>query len=378
MKLAILNLTGGGISGGHRKYLLNILPRLAASSEIQGILCAAPAGIEAEAWLPRIPGVSYVPCEPFRPFRHSADAGLSAALDSFKPDLLFVPIERYINYKDLPVVVMLQNMAPLAGVKTGLGLKEMVVAALRRHETKLALERAVAIIVPTEFVKDFLVSKAGFPAGKITAVHYGHNPASPLARPPASFPFAGSEFIFTAGSLESYRGLEDLVRALPGLRQKRPGIKLAVAGGYRPATEKYFSMLRDLASQLNVSGDIAWLGDLPEEELSWCYSNCAAFALTSRMESFCFVALEALTHGCNIVSADSACLPEILGEAAVYYKAGDAPGLGRVLETVLARTAGERRILSEKASRSGSGFLWDETAAKTLAILQRVREDSGK
>lgn len=372
MKLALLNLTGGGISGGHKKYLLNMLPRLAASAGVEKILCASPAGMGAGDWLPSIPKVSVAACEPFRPFRHVPDGALRAALDAFEPDLLFIPVERYINYKNLPVVVMLQNMAPLAGVKTGAGLKELLVAAARRHETKLALERAASIIVPTEFVKNFLVAKAGFPAGKIFPVHYGHNPASVPSLQPGSFHFSGKEFIFTAGSLESYRGLEDLIRALPGLIEKRPGLKLAVAGGSRPATEKYLSGLKDLAAALKVSGDIAWLGKLPEEELSWCYSNCAAFALTSRMESFCFVALEALAHGCNIVSTDSACLPEIFKDSVLYYEPGDAKSLALALFTVLSRSAAERRAAGSAAAARAASFSWDAAAAATLGVLKRA------
>lgn len=372
MKLAILNLTGGGVSGGHRKYLINILPRLAAFPEIEKILCASPASMGGGGWLPSIPKVSYAPCEPFRPFRHGPGSALKAALDAFGPDLLFVPIERYLDYKNLPVVVMLQNMAPLAGVRTGFGFKELLVAAGRRHETRLALERAAAVIVPTGYVKNFLIGKAGLPAGKISAVHFGQNPASVSPRPPAAFPFAGKEFVFTAGSLEAYRGLEDLLRALPGLRKKRPGIKLAVAGGSRPATEKYFSGLKALAAELQVEGDIAWLGNLPEEELSWCYFNCAAFALTSRMESFCFVALEALSHGCNIVSADSACLPEILGDAALYYRPGGERDFAAALLTVLFRTEAERLAASAAAAARAAAFSWDAAAAAALAVFKKA------
>lgn len=370
MRLAILNLTGGGISGGHRKYLLNMLPRLAASSGIEHVLCASPAGMGSGDWLPALPKVSYAASEPFRPFRHVPDAALRAVLDSFKPDLLFLPVERYINYKNLPVVVMLQNMAPLAGVKTGSGLKERLVAVARRHETLVALERSAAVIVPTEYVKDFLAAKAGIPAEKITAIHYGQNPAAASARPPGSFPFKGGKFVFTAGSMEAYRGIEDLVRALPGLKEKYPGIKLAVAGGSRPATEGYLAGLKELAAELQVSAEIAWLGNLPEEELSWCYANCSAFALTSRMESFCFVALEAMGHGCNIVSTNSACLPEIFGDAALYYQPGDDKSLAGALFTVLSRTEAGR--LAAAAAARAASFSWDAAAAATLEVFKKA------
>jgi hypothetical protein len=42
MRLAVVNLTGGGFSGGYKKYLENMLPRLAEHSEVEALLCASP------------------------------------------------------------------------------------------------------------------------------------------------------------------------------------------------------------------------------------------------------------------------------------------------------------------------------------------------
>jgi glycogen(starch) synthase len=325
----------------------------------------------ADNWLPKFANITYTNCAPFRPFRHTPDKRLADALDAFKPDVLFMPVERYIGYKSLPVVVMLQNMAPLTGTKTGAGFKELLVGVLRRYETKFALERSVSVIVPTEFVRNFLVSNSGIPAKKITAINYGHNAPSVAARPPTSFPFS-ERFIFTAGSLEAYRGLEDLIQAMPALKVTCPGIKLAIAGGARPSTIGYLGGLKSMADRLKVSSEICWMGNLPEEELAWCYANCSVFAVTSRVESFCFVALEALTHGCNIISTDSACLPEILGEEVVYYKAGDVSALSRALVKVLDRDAETRKAFSEKAGMRGSSFLWEDAVRKTLDVLKQA------
>lgn len=372
MRIAVLNITGGGASGGHKKYLLNMLPRLAAYPEIESILCASPAVMGADNWLPKFANITYTSCAPFRPFRHIPDKRLAAALDAFKPDVLFIPVERYMGYKNLPVVVMLQNMAPLTGTKTGAGFKELLIGVLRRYETKFALKRSASVIVPTEFVKDFLVSNSGISAKRITAISYGHNAPSAAARPPASFPSIGNRFIFTAGSLEAYRGIEDLIQAMPALKAKYPEMKLAIAGGARPSTIGYLDGLKYMADMLKVSSEICWLGNLSQEELSWCYTNCSAFAVTSRVESFCFVALEALTHGCNIVSSSSACLPEILGEEAVYYKAGDASALSQALAVVLDRDAEARKVFFQIARQRGSRFLWDDTARKTLDVLKQA------
>ena len=242
----------------------------------------------------------------------------------------------------------------------------------RKYETEVALKNAAAIIVPTQYVKNFIAESSAAPADRIAVIHYGRNAAAVEPRPPAYFPFAGRRFIFTAGSLEAYRGIEDLLRALPLLKERFPGIKLAVAGGARPATRGYFEGLKKLASGLGISEDIAWLGNLPERELSWCYANCSAFAITSRVESFCFVALEALAHGCNLVSTDSTCLPEISGDAALYYKAGDEKTLSAALSVILSRTAAEHRLFSTAAASRAAYFSWDKAAAATIEVFKKA------
>ena len=121
-----------------------------------------------------------------------------------------------------------------------------------------------------------------------------------------------------------------------------------------------------------MDGHIAWLGHIPEEELSWCYGNCAAFALTSRMESFCFVALEALSHGCNIVSTDTACLPEIFKDAALYYKPGDTESLSRSLSAVLSRNKSGRLSAGSAAALRALSFSWDAAAAATLDVFKKA------
>ena len=149
-------------------------------------------------------------------------------------------------------------------------------------------------------------------------------------------------------------------------------MKLAVAGASRLATTKYFESLKELAADLQVSADIAWLGNIPEGELSWCYANCAAFALTSRVESFCFVALEAMAHGCRIVSSDSPCLPEILGDTAVYYKAGNVPALSAGLLQVLSAGPRDGDVASSAALERAAGFSWGKAASATLDVFIRT------
>lgn len=372
MRIAILNLTGGGVSGGYKRYLSTMLPRLAASPQISEILCASPSSFGVEKWAPATAKVKFTACEPFRFMRHAPDPGLKRALDEFRPDLIFVPIERHLRYRNVPVVTMVQNMGPLSGVKVVSGIVEKAKCLAQVFETRLALKRSAAVIAPTEYVKNFLVRNLGLPAAKVQIINYGSSSVPRNVRPPAGLaPMPGS-FVFAAGSLEIYRGLEDLIKAMVPLKTAFPGLKLLLAGTARQATQPYFQELKDLSSRSGVADDVLWLGDLPDEELSWCYQNCSAFAMTSRVESFGFVALEALAHGCNCVSSDSPCLPEIFKDTALYYRPGDSEALAKSTGEILARDPEEREKYKVKAFKRAWQFSWEEAAEKTIRLFTDV------
>jgi glycosyltransferase involved in cell wall biosynthesis len=376
MKLAIINLTAGGISGGHKNYIYNMLPRLAASDKVEKILCASPVSFKAEEWIPASPKVTLALCEPFSFIRPAPDRKLKPALDLFKPDLIFVSMERHLNYSGVPVVTLVHNMAPLVPIPTAAGILEKIKSLGRRFETGLAVSRASALIAPTAFVSDALVARLGVEAEKVSVIPFGHAPVPVTVTPPDStLDLVKNGFIFTAGTFEIYRGFEDLVRAFAEIKRAFPGLKLVVAGGARPATSAYRSKMAALAETLGVSSDVVWLGNIPQEELSWFYSNCSAFALTSRVESFCFIAVEAMAHGCNSVATDSPCLPEIMGDTSLYYKAGDTVNLEKILAEILRRRKDEREHFSQRAKARSAKFSWDSATTQTLALFDRIIEN---
>ena len=94
--------------------------------------------------------------------------------------------------------------------------------------------------------------------------------------------------------------------------------------------------------------------------------------MTSRVESFGQIALEAMANGCICVSADNPCLPEIFEDAAVYYPPKNGKALAEAVLSVLAWNSHQRNEASERARQQAAKFSWDVCAEKTMAALAKV------
>ena len=373
MRIALINLTGGGMSGGYRKYLLNMLPRLAGHPKVDSVLCASPLGLGVPMHFQNLSKVKFVDCETFRFGRHNPGPLLERSLRDFDPHVLFLPVERAVDFGTVPSVTMLQNMAPLMPFN-GSGLGGKLRGGAQYFETKLAVRRATNVIAVSCFVKDFLVGRWGVPPSKVEVICFGSNqPSVQAVRPPSLLHERSGGFIFTAGSAEPYRGWEDLIEALKeaALRGMEP-VQLVIGGAAGNEPSPYVRRLRRLADESGVGDRVCWAGALNESEMAWCFGHCLAFVMTSRVESFGFVSLEALAHGCQCIAAENPPSPEIFGDQAVYYKSGNARSLAEAIGIVLGRSAAERGEMALRSVERAARFSWDVAVEKTVETLGRA------
>jgi glycosyltransferase involved in cell wall biosynthesis len=376
-KIAIINLTGGGISGGYRKYLCNVLPRIAKHYDVEAILCASPESIGAQDWFDPMPSVRFVSCKPFRFLFSPRDVELLRELEEFSPDVIFVPVEREIRFKSVPVVNMIQNMEPFSNSFNENPSTEIIRLWIKYIEGKIALKRSDRIIALSKFVRDFLVKRWNIPNEKIALIYHGINAVrNEDGQRPHTIPKNWErQFLFTAGSIRPARGLEDELSALEHLSSQGLNmIKLVIAGEAGQKMADYQKKLKNWAQKNGLSDRICWAGNLNEKEMAWCYQSCNAFVMTSRVESFGMIGCEAMSHGCVCISADNPCLPELFGDAAIYYPPKDGQALAEAIQTVLTLDDNQRKTMSEKAKKRAAEFSWDVCAEKTVAVLAKAVE----
>ena len=362
------------MSGGYCKYLSNISPGIASNSDVESLICASPASLKIADWFKSIPNAKFVNCKPFMPLSLRSEPDLKQSLDMFSPDVIFIPTERSFQSNNIPVVNMIQNMEPFVDNVNDNPFNEKVRQLVRRTISKMAVKKSDRVIAISEFIRDFMVQSWGVPFERIGVVHHGVNfPVNKGIRPNFDSRERDGLFLLTAGSIRPARGLEDLLHAIKYLSENSCNIpKLVIAGEASHNMINYKRRLEDWIYKHNLTDMVYWAGYLNENEMTWCYQNCRAFIMTSRVEAFAMIAGEALAHGCICIAADNPCLPEIFSETAIYYPPHNIKVLAERIQTVLAFNDSQRNEASKLARKRGAGFTWDICVEKTVAELSRA------
>jgi glycosyltransferase involved in cell wall biosynthesis len=273
---------------------------------------------------------------------------------------------------------------------------------LLQKETLESLERmmarevtqADAIICVSESTRRDLLELYRVDPTRAIAIHSGLAPA------PASEPIDGlpSRYLLFVSTIEPRKDLGTLISAFErirgqsaerGAQDERIGGQSAEGGAQGSSSP---SALRPLPSDfedlsLVVVGKIGWksqditprlrqrgivhLDYLRPSQLATVYERAHAFVFPSIYEGFGFPLLEAMRHGIPSIAARSSSLPEIGGDAALYFPPGDVDALEAQLRRVLSDSALRDELATRGRARAAE-FRWDVAGEKTLDVLRRV------
>lgn len=358
MRVAVLNLTRGGLSGGYRKYLQQVLTLMAGDPRVRALISFSPDGAPRDYPETRF----YAPGDALRGF-----AAVRAQVETLRADVVFIPTAQWIPTR-IPLVNMIRNMEPLLVPAEGNAVAEAIRNVVRRNVARRAVARARRVIAVSNHVADFLKTRWQVTPEKIEVVYHGVERISVTSRPPALHPGIEQGFLFTAGSIRPARGLEDLlIAAREASEVQRP---IVIGGSPDASTQRHAAELRRLVRRLGLSDRVHWIGTLRPEEMGWCFDHAAAFVMTSRAEACPNTVLEAMAHSCASISTDHPPMPEFFHDAAMYYRARDASDLARnLIRFELQRDAVEP-LLRSNATRRAKQFDWRATARATVDQLE--------
>ena len=125
----------------------------------------------------------------------------------------------------------------------------------------------------------------------------------------------------------------------------------------------------------SVKDKIFFTGFIEDEDLPVIYGNAEFFVFPSMYEGFGIPPLEAMACGTPVLSSNAASLPEVLGDAAVYFKCGDEADLQSKMLSMLKRIKNDRENMRPTLLQQAGKFTWSESA-KALSRLLHCNEDN--
>lgn len=235
-----------------------------------------------------------------------------------------------------------------------------------KNWTRYSLQKSSKIIAVSKTTKKDLMHEYAIPENTIEVIYNGYE--SFQLKPttynlqPKPFPY----FLFV-GTIQPRKNLTILIRAFVEFHKTHPKYKLIIAGKKGWLYEKIFQE----AAQYDCKDSIVFSGFVSDEEKIQLYKNAVAFILPSLYEGFGIPLLEAMSYNCPIISSFSSSLPEIGGEACLYFDPQSSSDLLDKMELIDAQKETRTALITSGKKRIKE-FSWEITGRNTLDLLSSI------
>lgn len=160
-------------------------------------------------------------------------------------------------------------------------------------------------------------------------------------------------------------------------------LKLVLAGGVflkrvdhidHPELES-LKKTNQLIEQHKLQNQVIRPGNLEEEELVAFYNLATVYIQPSFYEGFGLSVLQALATGAPVISSNGGSLPEVAGEAAVYFDPSNLKQFKLIAMDVLQNKSLQAK-LSKLGLKQAEKFSWKRVIEQTKEVYSKVRRSS--
>jgi len=284
-----------------------------------------------------------------------------------KPEVLFVPVRALPFFCSKKLVFTIHDL--------GYEVFSKSYSFWQRNYTRFvyqsALKKAKKILVPSEFTKQELIRLYRADPSKIKVISEGYdqeifktNKDQQKNQGILKKHGVKKPFLFYLGREEKKKNTLGLIKAFQILRKKFPDLELVLVGsqgwGYQ-----------EIKREILKTKGIKELNYLPAEDIPSLYQEAEAFVFPSFYEGFGLPLLEAMACECPVVASQAGSLPEVGGEAAIYFNPNNISEIAEKIQMVLTNQ-NLKDNLKKKGLERVKNFSWEKCAEQTMRELESI------
>lgn len=229
-----------------------------------------------------------------------------------------------------------------------------------------AAKKADLLIVPTENAKQSILAHENFDPHTMKVVWEAAKSFHQPLIGPRPIP---EPYFLHVGVLEKRKNIPRLIQAFAQVHAVHPNYKLVLVGN-TPVKKQLNDAPAIHASiaALGLQDAVIQLGYLEADALATIYTHAFAYALPSLNEGFGLPVLEAFHFKLPLICANASALPEVAGDAAIYFDPYQPTELAAAMLR-LVESPEQRDALIAKGQVRQQDFSWHKAATEIYELL---------
>ena len=229
---------------------------------------------------------------------------------------------------------------------------------------KLLAQKAAKIIAISKNTKKDIIRFFSIDENKIEVIYLANsiNPSKSTVDINIDLP---KKYILFVGSRDGYKNYDLFIEAIAPLLVENNELKVVCVGG-----GNFKEIEKEKFKKLNIINKI-FQYSVSDNVLAYVYQKAIAFVFPSLYEGFGIPILESFASGCPVICSKTSSLPEVAGDAVVYFDPTDKLSMLDSIEKVIYNDELKKQLIDKGIEREKE-FAWKKTADKTKKIYEEI------
>lgn len=278
-------------------------------------------------------------------------------------DVYFSPAHYLPRFCPVPQVVTIHDLAYLYYPEdfTKKDLWQL------KNWTNFSIKQAKKIIAVSKTTKKDIIKNYQVDENKIQMIYNGFERKNTQLGKKFKLEKRNKPYILYVGTLQPRKNIETLIDAFIKFKAINSNFELVIAGKKGWLYNKIFAKVTDNG----LKNDVFFTDYISDNQLIFLYKNAFCLVLPSFYEGFGIPVLEAMNFDCPVVASYSSSLPEIGGDASLYFDPKNPDDLLEKLKS-LKENKGLRKELITKGRQRIKDFSWEKCGKETLDIILKT------